>query len=264
MASVRLSDYATKSGSFESKPGGYLATYEKYFSSLKDGEIKLLELGVATGLSMQMWRDYFPRGTIVGVDLYPGEVNDPRVHIYRGPQNDTAFLSRIANERAPDGFDIIIDDCAHIGELAKTSFWHLFLNHLKPGGYYVIEDWGTGYWGNHHLYPDGEFFKPSRDNGAMHWLANKVLNTGPLYRPKLGLLGRLLRRYQYTRRFPSHDYGMVGFVKQLVDECGRAEITNPKWADSSSHGSTGVAESTRFSEMLITPGLVLITKAVMY
>jgi len=157
-------------------------------------------------------------------------------------------------------FDIIIDDCAHIGELAKTSFWHLFLNHLKPGGHYAVEDWGTGYWGNHHVHPDGEFFTPRKDNGAMHWLANKVLKNAPIEWPKLGLLGRLLRRYQYTRRFPSHDYGMVGFVKQLVDECGRAEITNPQYADSISHGSTGIREEPRFSSMLIAGGVALITK----
>src|SRR5262249_15840243 len=65
---------------------------------------------------------------------------------------------------------------------------------------------------------------------------------------------------QSPLRLPSHDYGMVGFVKQLVDECGRAEVTNPKWADSSSHGSTGVVEYTRFTEMLITLTFVMITK----
>jgi hypothetical protein len=27
-----------------------------------------------------------------------------------------------------DGFDIIIDDCAHIGSIAKSSFWYLFDN----------------------------------------------------------------------------------------------------------------------------------------
>jgi hypothetical protein len=27
----------------------------------------------------------------------------------------------------------------------KVAFWHLFDNHLKPSGLYVIEDWVTGY-----------------------------------------------------------------------------------------------------------------------
>jgi len=51
----------------------------------------------------------------------------------------------VRSETAPEGFDIIIDDCSHIGEFTAVSFWHLFDRHLKPGGLYVIEDWGTGY-----------------------------------------------------------------------------------------------------------------------
>src|SRR5438309_8699047 len=51
-----------------------------------------------------------------------------------------------SGETAPEGFDVIIDDCSHIGELTRISFWHLFEHHLKPGGLYVIEDWSTGYW----------------------------------------------------------------------------------------------------------------------
>jgi hypothetical protein len=34
-------------------------------------------------------------------------------------------LDRIAGERAPDCFDIIIDDASHIAEFTKISFWHL-------------------------------------------------------------------------------------------------------------------------------------------
>lgn len=29
------------------------------------------------------------------------------------------------------------------------------------------------------------------------------------------------------RSFPSHQRGMVGFIKELVDECGTADITHP-------------------------------------
>ena len=65
-------------------------------------------------------------------------------------------MSRVANETAPDGFDIIIDDASHIGEFTKRSFWYLFDHHLKPGGLYVIEDWLTGYVDN---WPDGKKLK---------------------------------------------------------------------------------------------------------
>ncbi len=33
--------------------------------------------------------------------------------------------------------------------------------------------------------------------------------------------------YKKKNRYLSHDYGMVGFLKELVDECGMQDITHP-------------------------------------
>lgn len=63
----------------------------------------------------------------------------------------------VARKTAPEGFDIIIDDASHFGDLTKIAFWHLFDNHLKPSGLYVIEDWGTGYWSD---WTDGKAYRP--------------------------------------------------------------------------------------------------------
>jgi hypothetical protein len=51
----------------------------------------------------------------------------------------------VATRVAPEGFDVIIDDASHIGELTKTTFWYLFDHHLKPGELYALEKWGTRY-----------------------------------------------------------------------------------------------------------------------
>ena len=137
----------------------YLEVYDPILSPWADKDVKLLEVGVHKGGSLQLWRDYFPRGTIVGIDLelpedfFPGE----RIQLFKGSQADTKFLSEVAMGVAPEGFDIIIDDASHIGELTKTTFWHLFQHHLKPGGLYAIEDWGTGYLED---FPDGKRFDP--------------------------------------------------------------------------------------------------------
>ncbi len=114
----------------------------------------VLELGVLRGGSLRLWRDYFRKGTIVGLDRARVAVDDPerRIQIYQGSQDDTALLTRIAREHAPAGFDLIIDDASHVAALTRRSFWHLFEHHLKPGGLYVIEDWGMGYWSD---WPDG-------------------------------------------------------------------------------------------------------------
>ena len=140
---------------------GYFNYYDLIMATLIDQEIKLLEIGILKGGSLLLWCDYFPQGTIVGIDKKLPEDFKPgdRVHTFEGNQMDVQFLSNVANKVAPDGFDIIIDDASHIGELTKISFWHLFDRHLKPGGYFVIEDWGTGYWED---WPDGRRHKPEK------------------------------------------------------------------------------------------------------
>jgi hypothetical protein len=152
------------------KPVSYYRIYEAAFAPWRTQDVRLLEIGVANGNSVSVWLDWFLNGQIVGLDLDPPDLDDlgDRLHLYRGSQDDTALLDRIAEEVAPDGFDIIIDDASRVGWLTAASFWHLFPNHLKSGGMYVIEDWGTGYWPNWR--PDGRKFRsripPSADSFA--------------------------------------------------------------------------------------------------
>lgn len=213
----------------------YLRNYEKHFAPFAERDIRLFELGIKSGGSLRLWRDYFKRGLIVGLDIEPVKIDDPsgRIRTYQGEQQDTALLDRIARETAPTGFDIIIDDCSHIGVLTRVSFWHLFEHHLKPGGLYVIEDWGTGYWANA---VDGAHYRPHA-RAAYGQLAYRLIRactrvqTNPLVR-RLPLAGRLLaglKRPLLRRQFHSHDIGMVGFVKELVDECGMADITHDEY-----------------------------------
>ena len=191
--------------------------YEEHFAPLVGKEIKLLELGVWKGASLLFWRDYFENGTIIGIDSNPVYIDDPTgmIHIYQGYQQDTELLDRVAREQAPNGFDIIIDDCSHIGRLARVSFWHLFQNHLKPGGLYAIEDWYTGYWDK---WPDGRRYR----------LQSPILYLGTDYlrRSFASGLQRFSRRFPRLAGFskwltgskiPSHAYGMVGFIKELID-----------------------------------------------
>jgi hypothetical protein len=134
---------------------GYIGLYDPVLAPWIDKEITLLEVGVHRGESLRLWRDYFPRGTIIGIDRSLPEHFQPeeRIQLFEGNQWDKAFLSKVANKTAPDGFDIIIDDASHIGIKTKRTFWHLSDHHLKPGGLYAIEDWGTGYLDD---FPDGK------------------------------------------------------------------------------------------------------------
>jgi len=96
----------------------YLKNYEKYFLPFVNKEIKLLEIGVFKGESLLFWRDYFLKGTIIGLDVNKVDLEDPtgRIHIYQGFQQDLKILDMIGKKAGPNGFDIIIDDASHIGE----------------------------------------------------------------------------------------------------------------------------------------------------
>jgi hypothetical protein len=195
----------------------YLEVYDPVLSRWTDKDVKLLEIGIFKGGSLQLWRDYFPKGTIAGIDLElpPEFIPGERIQLFKGSQADTQFLSEVANTIAPEGFDIIIEDASHIGELSKTTFWHMFHHHLKPGGLYAIEDWGTGYFDD---FPDGKKFDP------------KPSAIDP---------------------FPCHSNGMVGFVKELVDEQAAGSITL---------GRKEQFRLSRFESLVITEGVVLVTK----
>ena len=212
----------------------YLEWYDPILEHLVSNEIKLLELGIYEGGSLLLWRDYFPMGTIVGIDIQVKVdfSNEERVHVFQGAQQDTAFLSEVARKTAPEGFDIIIDDASHFGNLTKIAFWHLFDNHLKPSGLYVIEDWGTGYWSD---WPDGKTYRRRPE------LYSRFLST----LEKIGLVSRI--------PYHSHAYGMVGLIKELVDEQGAADLTRARLTGTAKRGS-------KFESMTITPSIVFIKK----
>jgi hypothetical protein len=112
----------------------YLELYDPILSCWTDKDIKLLEIGIHKGGSLKLWRDYFPHGRIIGIDLKlpRGFVPGERIQVFEGSQADTRFLSEVAVKTAPEGFDIIIDDASHIGKIKRTTFQNLFYHHLKP------------------------------------------------------------------------------------------------------------------------------------
>jgi hypothetical protein len=184
----------------------YLDVYDPILAPWVDKKIKLLEIGIRKGGSLELWRDYFQLGIIIGIDIklpehfVPGE----RIQIFEGSQADEQFLSAVANKTAPEGFDIIIDDASHIGALTKTAFWHLFDNHLKGGGLYVIEDWGTGYFDD---FPDGKRLDAVNPSVSPIQSPSSKASDDSIKMP-----------------FPCHSFGMVGFIKELVDEQGAATL----------------------------------------
>jgi len=117
--------------------------YINILQALKYKPIKFLEIGVAEGGSLNYFSDYFahPKTEITGIDLYyPMQEPNFRENIqfYECDQNDRKKLNEIASKHGK--FDVILDDGAHTVKETKNCFEVLF-KHVKPGGYYLIEDW---------------------------------------------------------------------------------------------------------------------------
>ena len=174
----------------------YFIEYERIFAGKRDQPLRILELGVFSGASLLIWHEYLPNATIVGIDISekPDSLNGhDRIHFIRGSQDDADVLDRAA-ATVGGPFDVIIDDASHVGYLTKRSFYHLFPRWLVSGGWYVIEDFGTGFMAE---YPDGKAFQaPSTEDLAPS-----------------------------TQVFASHDHGMVGVVKQLADHMMQGLMT---------------------------------------
>ena len=64
--------------------GSYLERYDQILEPWIEKKIVLLELGVRKGGSLLLWRDYFPKGTIVGIDkkLPKDFIPTERIHMY--------------------------------------------------------------------------------------------------------------------------------------------------------------------------------------
>jgi hypothetical protein len=128
----------------------YTRHYACHLAHLRRRPITLLEIGVGGdesptwgGASLRMWRDYFIRGQIHGLDIYEKRIEEPRIHVHRGDQSDQRFMDELGARFGP--FDVVVDDGSHRNAHVRTSFAALFDRHLRANGLYVIEDLATAY-----------------------------------------------------------------------------------------------------------------------
>ncbi|KKP01963.1 hard-surface induced protein 5 [Trichoderma harzianum] len=159
----------------------YQFMYDKYLSSIRDEELKVLEIGLGCnmvstdfrfampirpaynllffflsqdygpGASYYTWLEYLPFVDLYFIE-YDGQCAEKyqdktaNAHVFIGDQTDTVFLARFSAEATTDGlFDVIIDDGGHTMNQQITSLEVLWET-VKPGGLYVIEDLQTSYW----------------------------------------------------------------------------------------------------------------------
>jgi hypothetical protein len=127
----------------------YLPIYERYFAAYRGAAVKMLEIGVSGGGSLDLWRRYFgPDAVIFGIDIDPAcaEVVSAPNQVRIGSQIDPQFLLGVAAEMG--SLDIVLDDGSHVASHQRISFETLFPR-LSEGGLYIIEDLQTAYWADY-------------------------------------------------------------------------------------------------------------------
>lgn len=141
--------FVANTGRLIHKCDHYFDIYDRHFARFRGQAVRVLEIGVYHGGSLEMWRDYFgPQATIVGVDINPAcqAFSGPGIEVVIGSQEDRSFL-RSLKERFP-AFDIIIDDGGHTMRQQIVTFEELY-PHVKENGVFLAEDLCTSYWSDY-------------------------------------------------------------------------------------------------------------------
>lgn len=135
----------------------YTDMYDGYLNRLRGEPITLLEIGMgvrgpmwdsgiaqgrnaAGGASIRMWRRYFNRARILGIDVNPApHLDDERVTTGVADQSDPQQIAAFLDHAGVASLDVVIDDGSHQAAHQQVSFATLFPR-LSAGGLYFIED----------------------------------------------------------------------------------------------------------------------------
>lgn len=151
LKAMDLTELAKEFGTDKWGAHRYTPHYERHLGHLRRQRFTLLEVGIGGaahdgvgGASLKMWKWFFPRAQIVGLDIYDKSfVAAPRIHAYQGSQVDPEVLHRIVQEQGTPL--VVIDDGSHQSTHVRETFRLLFPL-LPDGAIYAIEDTQTSYW----------------------------------------------------------------------------------------------------------------------
>jgi len=140
--------YSEHTGKVSDKWSLYLTEYDRLFSGYRNEPVRLLEIGVQNGGSLEIWSKYFHKAlSFTGCDINPDcaclSYDDPRIGIVIGDANAPEVFDRILH--CSSQFDIIIDDGSHVSSDIIKSF-ALYFPKLADGGLFIAEDLHCSYW----------------------------------------------------------------------------------------------------------------------
>ena len=154
---------------------------ESLIDQVPDGVDNIVDLGIFKGGSIVLYHELFRPRRLVGIELSHYRVRaldefialhslEEAIHLYYGTlQNDQHRLRSIVQEEFGDeALDLVVDDCSHLYGHTKKSM-NILLPRLRPGGMYVIEDWGWAHW------PGDRFQGPKNKYAKEPWALTKLI-----------------------------------------------------------------------------------------
>jgi hypothetical protein len=141
--------YQKHQGKLSDRWASYLAQYDRVLQPWRDQEIRLLEIGIQNGGSLEIWREFFPKAVkLVGCDVDPlcAELrySDPRIAVVVADACSEEGLNQVRAHAS--SFDIVIDDGSHRSSHIVQAFARYFPL-ISEGGLFIAEDLHCSYWG---------------------------------------------------------------------------------------------------------------------
>ena len=162
-------------GHLVGKVDHFFDDYEPWLALVRGGNVRVLEIGVHRGGSLELWQEYFGASALVhGIDIDQRAAehcpDGARIHI--GSQVDDVFLRDVVERHGP--FGLIIDDGSHQVSHQIKSFETLYPT-MSGEGVYICEDSFSSYWpefGGQRGKPDTfiEFAKRKVDELHAWWI----------------------------------------------------------------------------------------------
>jgi hypothetical protein len=155
---MKMFDLFNKSVLTSNKIRNYFEIYDEILAPYLNLNVTLVEIGLAEGGSLQMWRNYFSFGNgkcrIIGIEIDPEakKFEKDGYEIYIGDQADPNFWIKFYSEIGK--VDILIADGGHTN-LMQTQTLVSSYPHINDGGIIIFEDTHQSFsWtvGNPHFY----------------------------------------------------------------------------------------------------------------
>ena len=132
----------------------YAVKYEHHLGPIlremaPDKKFRMLEIGVQSGGSLNVWKSYFSSRSLyyVGMDIDEkckrSEDKKHNIFIEIGSQMNSTALHEICGKHGP--FNFIVDDGGHTFEMMQASLQTLFISDrcMEENSLYVVEDMHT-------------------------------------------------------------------------------------------------------------------------